>query len=188
MASAIGYQDFVAEQRAGLIHGVFIDDTGSPGLSETPEGLHPERKTWVAVVVPRSVIAEVWEQFPHAIAELERLTGATEFHFADIYSGRRAFKNVPLANRLGLLAFMAHLFERYGFPVFVQTLDPKSLEDVRTRGAFPDRLGPFDFRRHNDLALFFLLLRVQWHLEAQYPEGRRRARVFVDEGFLRSGT
>jgi hypothetical protein len=188
MTGTLRYQDLVAEQRARLIHGVFIDDTGSPGLSETPEGLHPERKTWVAVVVPRSVIAEVWEQFPHAIDELRRLTGATEFHFADIYSGRRAFKNVPFASRLGLFAFMAHLFDQYGFPVFVQTLDPESLEDVRARGAFPERLGPFYFRRHDDLALFFLLLRVQWHLEAQYPEAERRARVFVDEGFLRSGT
>jgi hypothetical protein len=82
---------------------------------------------------------------------------------------------------------MAHIFSEYKFPVIVQTLDPVSLHDVRTRGSFPQRLGPFDFTRHEDLALFFLLLRVKWHLEQTYPEDDRRARVFVDEGFQRNG-
>jgi hypothetical protein len=181
------YQDFVNEQRAGRIHGVFVDDTGSPGLRDTPNHLHPERKSWVAVVVPRSAIAEVWQQFPHAIDELEKQTGATEFHFAEIYGGTREFKGVPLEKRLSIFAFMAHIFSVYNFPVFVQTLDPVSLDDIRARGAFPDRLGPFNFKRHEDLALFFLLLRVKWHLEQNYSDAERRARVFVDEGFQRNG-
>ena len=94
------YQDLVDEQRAGRIHGVFVDDTGSPGLRDTPSHLHRERKSWVAVVVPKSVIAEVWQQFPRAIVELQALTGATEFHFTDHYMRRRAFENVPLSKRL----------------------------------------------------------------------------------------
>lgn len=187
MAHRFRYQDFVDEQRAGLIHGVFIDDTGSPGLQDTPNHLHPKRKSWVAVVVPRSIIGEVWQQFPHAIDELKVQTGASEFHFADIYGGKHAFKGVPLEKRLGVFGFMAHIFDVYNFPVFVQTLDPESLRDVRARVAFPERLGPFDFTKHEDLALFFLLLRVKWHLEKNYPETERRARVFVDEGFQRNG-
>lgn len=187
MAHRFRYQDFVDEQRAGQIHGVFIDDTGSPGLQDTPNHLHPKRKSWVAVVVPRSVIGEVWQQFPHAIDELKVQTGASEFHFADIYGGKRAFKGVPLEKRLGVFRFMAHIFGVYNFPVFVQTLDPESLRDVRARAALPERLGPFDFTKHEDLALFFLLLRVKWHLEKNYPETERRARVFVDEGFQCNG-
>jgi hypothetical protein len=181
------YQDFVDEQRAGRIHGVFVDETGSPGLRDTPKHLHPERKSWVAVVVPRSTIAEVWQQFHRAIDELKKATGASEFHFAHIYAGKHAFKGVSLETRLRLFAFMAHMFDVYRFPVFVQTLDPVSLDDVRARGSFGDRLGPFNFNRHQDLALFFLLLRVKWHLEQNYSEGDRRARVFVDEGFQRNG-
>ncbi len=175
------------EQRAGRIHGVFVDDTGSPGLSDTPNHLHPDRKSWVGVVVPRSTIAEVWQQFPRAIDELKKQTGASEFHFAHIYGGTHAFKGVSLDRRLRILAFMAYIFGVYKFPVFVQTLDPVSLDDVRARGSFPDRLGPFNFNRHEDLALFFLLLRVKWHLEQNYRDGDRRARVFVDEGFQRNG-
>jgi len=187
MATKPRYQDFVDEQRAGQVHGVFVDDTGSPGLKDTPANLHPERKSWVAVVVPRSAIAEVWQQFPRAIDELKAQTGGTEFHFTDIYSGTRSFKGVPLQKRLAVFAFMAYIFGQYKFPVFVQTLDPVSLRDVRARGSFPERLGPFDFTKQEDLALFFLLLRVKWHLEQTYAEHNRRARVFVDEGFQRNG-
>lgn len=188
MANKPRYQDFVDEQRAGKVHGVFVDDTGSPGLKDTPPNLHPERKSWVAVVVPRSQIAEVWQQFPRALDELKLQTGGSEFHFTDIYAGIRSFKGVPLQKRLAVFAFMAHIFDQYRFPVFVQTFDPESLRDVRSRGSFPQRLGPFDFTKQQDLALFFLLLRVRWHLEQNYLERERRARVFVDEGFQRNGT
>jgi hypothetical protein len=181
------YEDFVQQQRIGAVHGVFIDDTGSPGLETTPAHLHAERRSWVAVFVPRSVISEVWEQFPPAIVELRRLTGATEFHFADIYGGKRQFKGVPLDRRLAIFGFMAQIFNTYRFPIFVQTLDPDSLQDVRSGTSLPERLGPFDLRRPNDLALFFLLLRVKWHLETSYPETNRQAHVFVDEGFQRNG-
>ena len=82
---------------------------------------------------------------------------------------------------------MAHIFGAYRFPVFVQTLDPDSLGHIRNRAPFPDQLGPFNLRKHEDLALFFLLLRVKWHLEKNHTPPDTLARVFVDEGFKRSG-
>ena len=181
------YQDFIDEQRKGLVHGVFIDDSGSPGLHDTPTNLHPRRKSWVSVIVPRSVIAEVWNQLPQALHELQQLTRAGEFHFADIYAGRRAFKGLSLDQRLGVFRFMAYIFSVYRFPTFVQTLDPKSLANVRSRAAFPERLGPFNLNKHEDLSLLFLIFRVKHYIEQTYPEGERRARLFVDEGFQRDG-
>jgi hypothetical protein len=47
MPSKFRFQDFVDEQRAGAVHGVFIDDTGSPGLENTPTNLHSDRHSWV---------------------------------------------------------------------------------------------------------------------------------------------
>jgi len=160
MSYKFRYQNFVDEQRAGKIHGVFIDDTGSPGLYYTSSQLHPERKSWVAVVVPRSVIAEVWNQFPGAIGELKVQTGANEFHFSDIFMGRREFEGISLSKRMAIFEFMSYLFAVYNFPILVQTLDPESLQEIRGRVQFPDRLGPFNFRKQEDLAFFFLLLRV----------------------------
>ena len=184
---SLRYQDFVDQQRAGIVHGVFIDDTGSPGLANTPAHLSSARKTWAAVIVPKSEIAEVWSQLPDALSELRRLTGATEFHFADIYMGRREFKDVPLETRLAIFGFMAYIFRTYNFPVIVQTLDPQTLRDIRGRADFPERLGPFNLAKHEDLALFFLLLRVNWHLQRHYPEHNRLASVFVDEGYKKNG-
>lgn len=187
MKTHFRYQDYVDEQRSGGVHGVFVDDTGSPGLRDGATHLHPSRKSWVAVVVPQSQIGEVWHQFPSAIAELERLTGAREFHFTDIYMGRREFRSVPLDLRLAFFRFMAEIFGIYQFPVFVQTLDPELLGSLRKRTQFPDRVGPFNLLKHEDMGLLFLLLRVKWYLEQAFAEGARLARIFVDEGFKKNG-
>lgn len=181
------YQNFIDEQKAGMVHGVFIDDTGSPGLRETPSNLNPNRKSWVAVIVPKYQIAEVWKQFAAVISELRLQTGATEFHFTDIYMGRGAFNGIELSKRIGIFRFMAHIFGTYKFPVFVQTLDPDILNDIRGRMSFPNHLGPFNFSKHQDVALFFLLIRVKWYLESNYTGTEKIARVFIDEGFQKNG-
>ena len=83
------YQDFINELAAGKAYGIFIDDTGSPGLTDTPPNYLPERKSWVAVIIPPHQMPEVLEQLTGALHELKVATGATEFHFTDIYSGRK---------------------------------------------------------------------------------------------------
>lgn len=181
------YQDFVNEQIRGEVHGVFIDDTGSPGLANRAEGLHPELKSWVAVVIPRTQLPEIWRQFPAALNELRSVLGGKEFHFADIYMGRREFKEVERDVRMSLFRFMAHLFVAYRLPVIVQTLDPSSLSEWRELLSLPDDLGLFDFSNHEHLALFMLLVRVKLYLKQTFPEQDRRARVFVDEGFKKDG-
>ena len=183
------YQDFLDELAAGQTYGVFVDDTAAPGLSETPPNFHPERKSWVAVIVPPHQMPEVLRQFPLALKELERLTGATEFHFADIYSGRKEFKALDLQVRLALFEFMAHIFSAYQFPIIVQTFDPETLSDIHTRSGnqLPNRVGPFDFTKVEDAALFFLLIRLKWFIEEIREDPKIKARVFVDEGWKRNG-
>src|SRR5690242_20360595 len=57
--STKSYYDFVVEQLRCELHGVFIDDTGSPGLRTGSEELHPERKSWVAVVILRTQLPDL---------------------------------------------------------------------------------------------------------------------------------
>lgn len=181
------HQDFINELASGNLYGVFIDDTGSPGLSSTPTHLHPGRKSWVGIIVPPHQMKEVMEQFVSALDELQKLTGAKEFHFADIYSGKKEFdkKRVDLQVRLALFRFMAYVFTVYEFPVFVQTFDPDTLNDIRVRGGFPDNVVHFNMNKHEDAALLFLLIRIKWYL-AQNGE-KTLARVFVDEGYKKHG-
>lgn len=181
------YQDFIDELAAGTVYGAFIDDSGSPGLSSTPEHLHPQRKSWVAVVVPPQQMGEVLQEFPRALGELKRVTGATEFHFGDIYAGRKEFakEKVGLQVRLSLFRFMAYIFKTYKLPILVQTFDPETLRDFRTRGNFPDMISAFDLRKPQDAALLLLLIRIKWYLQRAVIKAK--ARVFVDEGFKKNG-
>ena len=101
------YQDYLNELAAGQTYGIFVDDTGSPGLKDTPPNCDRKRKSWVAVVVPPEIMPEVCEQFPLALEELKKQTGATEFHFTEIYGGRKQFKDVDFDVRFALIEFSA---------------------------------------------------------------------------------
>lgn len=183
------FQDYVDELARGGAYGIFIDDTGSPGIQGAPDNYHPERKTWVAVIVPPAQIVEVMDQMPGALKELHHSIGADEFHFTDIYSGTRQFRDVDLGVRLGLFGFMAHIFSIYKFPVIVQTFDPETLAHVRSvsNGQPPDSIPYFNFNNCGDLALFFLLLRLKWFMQETTTFGSIKARVFIDEGFKKHG-
>jgi hypothetical protein len=127
------YADFLNELKRGQYHGVFVDDTGSPGLARGSVGPHPERKSFVAVFISSVDIGEVLREMPGAIEELTSATGATELHFSDIYNGRNQFKGLDLNLRLAFFRVMVHLFQIYKFPIIVQTFDPVTLRDVHAR-------------------------------------------------------
>jgi uncharacterized protein DUF3800 len=181
------YADFLNELESGRYHGVFIDDTGSPGLATGSTHLHPERKSFVAVIISFADIGEVLREMPGAVEELTSACGATEFHFADIYNRRKHFEKLDLNLRLAFFRIMAHIFQLYKFPIIVQTFDSITLQAVHSRSNLPTkRIGPFNLEKTEDLALFFLLLRIKSHLEKEGPGGIK-ARVFVDEGFKKNG-
>ena len=174
------------ELRSGHHYGVFIDDTGSPGL-ETP-GLHADRKSWVAVMVPPHQTAEVVNQLPNALSALQDLgLKDPEFHFSDIWAGRGEYCKLDLQQRLGIFRFMAHIFATYRFTVLVQTFDPDNASDIHRRAEWPASFGPLKFSDHEDLALIFALLRVRINLKS-LEGGKATACILVDEGRLASGS
>lgn len=177
--------NFADELRSGRHYGVFIDDTGSPGL-ETP-GLHSKRKSWVAVLVPPSRAAEVMDQLPNALSCLKEVgVRNPEFHFTDIWAGKGEYAKLDLQARLGIFQFMAYIFASYRFPVLVQTFDPDNATDVQRQADWPSHFGPLRVSDHEDLALIFLLLRVRQYLKS--PEcGNATGCVVVDEGRLANG-
>jgi len=177
--------NFAVELRSGRHYGVFMDDTGSPGL--TTPGLHSSRKSWVAVLVPPHQIVEVMDQFPRALAFLKELgLDDPEFHFTDIWAGKAEFARLDLPQRLAIFRFMVEIFATYDFNILVQTFDPDNSQDVRRRAEWPKNFGPLKFEDHADLALIFALLRVRMHLKS-LPNGTATACVVVDEGRLASG-
>jgi hypothetical protein len=177
--------NLAAELRSGRHYGVFIDDTGSPGLI-TP-GLNEQRKSWVAVIVPPHQIVEVMDQLPNALSFLQELgLKDPELHFTDIWGGRGEYQKLDLQQRLGIFRFMAYIFTTYRFPVLVQTFDPDNAADALNRANWPNSFGPLKFSNHEDLALIFALLRVRLHLKS-LEGGGATACVVVDEGRLPNG-
>jgi hypothetical protein len=184
------YQDFLNELSEGNQYGIFIDDTGSPGLQT--KRLHPERSSWIGVVISPHDMPEVLQQMPRATGFISEELGASEFHFTDIWSGRKEFKEVEWGVRFGIFQFMTEIFAQYKFPIYVQTFDPVTLEKVRTqlgeRTDFFEKLKLFNFRKPKDAALFFLLfLHLRNHIKKERVSDKIKARVFVDEGFKPNG-
>lgn len=177
--------NLATELRSGRHYGVFIDDTGSPGLI-TP-GLHVQRKSWVAVVIQPHQIAEVMDQLPSAISYLQELgLNNPELHFTEIWGGRGEYEKLDFQQRLGIFRFMVHIFTTYNFKVLVQTFDPDNADDVLNRANWPDNFGPLKFNNHEDLALIFALLRVRLYLKS-LEGGKATACIVVDEGRLSNG-
>jgi Protein of unknown function (DUF3800) len=182
------YQDYLDELASGRCYGIFVDDSGSPGLQNTPPNLHVERKSWVGVAIAPNLMPEILEQLPQALQEHHRISGAREFHFGDILAGRGPFKAVDLQIRLAIFEFMAYIFSVYKFPIIVQTFDPLTLADIRSRSPqLPERLDPFDFTKPQDAALFFLLIRLKWFMQETTGYPTVKARVFIDEGYKKNG-
>ncbi|MFC1761191.1 hypothetical protein ACFL6U_03825 [Planctomycetota bacterium] len=166
---------------------IVIDDSGTPGQVAESMYLHPERKTWVAVLMTHCQIEEVCAQLPGALDELKSQTGANEFHFMDIYRGSGRFASVSFERRLAFFAFMQHIFTQFMFPVLVQTFDPVDLRDLKTRFAIPKKVGPFNTKHPSDAALLFLLLRIKRYLERHPNDFVLPGYVVLDEGFRPSG-
>lgn len=181
------YVDFIKDFRAGKNGAVFVDDSGSPGLASASNIDEDNYKSWVAVIVSRDLIAEVYKQLPRAIDGLrESVPKACEFHFADIYAARKEFKGVEANIRLAIFRFMARVFAEYHFPIIVQTLSPNFLAKFPVSSDFPAQFGPLQTTHHDDLALIILLLRIRQKLLTVLQE-EAPIRLFVDEGRLKNG-
>jgi hypothetical protein len=185
------YEQQGALQRlvAGNHFGVFIDDTGSPGMANTPDKLHPDRKTWVAVVVPPGQVLLVTAAITEMLEPLREL-GVSECHFADIYSGKGPFrKELPSELRSTLFQFFADVICVHDLAIYVQTFDPET--HAKNAGSWPQLpkiASSFDMQRHEDAALWFLLVRVRDHLLSNRTSTDQRAMVFLDEGLKKADT
>lgn len=177
------------ELASGKYIGVFIDDTGSPGLTETPPYLHPDRSTWVAVVIQPDRLPDLMAKYSSLfLSGLNLFYGATEFHSTDVFSANGPFKGVDLKTRLDLLSVMAGIVKRYDAQILTENLDPDAVDAIRAKvSSLPSKLGPFDLRTPKGMALVSLLNRVSEYVVKTRQTVDTRAYVIVDAGILRHG-
>ncbi|SAL19070.1 hypothetical protein AWB73_01128 [Caballeronia turbans] len=159
---------------------VVIDETGNPGQSTGSKYLHPQRKSWAAVIFSPAQFATAAKELPLAIRKLTELCGGDEFHMTDIYRGHKSFKGVSAQKRLAAVAFLSHIFSEYQYPIFFQTLDPigaKAFSDHQ----FQQKLGPIDLRKHDELALWMLLVHIQDYVSNRSNQIPAPVHVVLDE-------
>ena len=164
---------------------VFIDDSGSPGQATASVHLHPHRKTWVAVMMDIRQLSTTYDVLPQAMLGLRQHVGATEFHFAELLSGK-GLRSAP-DTRLQPFQLMAGIFKIQQYPVIVQTISPDNVEEHKDILSALRKVGPFDLGNPTDLAFLILLWRVGRFIEAHAAEFSRPPLIFADEGRFRAG-
>ncbi|MEI8035450.1 MAG: DUF3800 domain-containing protein [Betaproteobacteria bacterium] len=159
---------------------VVIDETGNPGQSTGSKYLHPSRKSWAAVVLSPAQFAIAAKELPPTIEALKDICGGDEFHLTDIYRGHKSFKGVSPEKRLGAIAFLAHIFAEYRYPIIFQTLDPIGAKAF-SNAKFQRKLGSFDLRKHDELALWMLLIRIKDYVSEKSHQVPTPVHVVLDE-------
>ena len=162
MKRQLSFKDILNDLSSGNFYGIFIDDTGSPGITNIPKYYKKGRKTWAAVIVRPEYMHEVLEQFPLALEELKKwFPKAKEFHFTDIWSGTKEFKEIEMNKRLALFNFMASIFDEYNFEILIQSLTNSELDQLMKLKPFKeDYVSVFNLKNEEDTALLFLLIRL----------------------------
>jgi hypothetical protein len=159
---------------------VVIDETGSPGQSTGSKYLHSRRKSWAGVILSPAQFAIAAKELPPAIQKLKDICGGDEFHLTDIYRGHKSFKGVSIEQRLGAIAFLAHIFAENQYPIIFQTLDPVG-ENAFSNSKFQRKLGPVNLRKHDELALWMLLIQIQNYSSNQSNQVPAPIHVVLDE-------
>jgi hypothetical protein len=165
-----------------------IDDSGTPGQVAPSLHLHPDRRTWTAVLLPPEDMAEISTHLPGTVDHIRAHLGVDELHFTDIFSGKGALRNVPLSKRLDAFRIFARIFAAFRLPVIVQTFSPDNVADQReVLSQFPRRAGAFDLQDSGDLAFVGLLTRVRKFVAMNRAAFHKPILALVDEGRFKAG-
>ena len=174
--------------------GVYIDDAGNPGAESGSDFLSSSRKSWTAVIVPSSIASKVATAMEMFLTGVRSDFGASELHFTDIYSGRGAWKNVAVDERIKIFDLMKVILTSFALPIVHQTASEETLLEVqdplsqfvRTPGTF------WDIENVSHFGFLLLCFKVSRHLLELHENGPDDfvlpMPLFVDEGLAKEGT
>lgn len=168
---------------------ISIDDTGTPGIESKSEFLHDNRKSWAAVIVPDDIAPSVDECLDIFTSGIRQDFGAEELHFTDIYSGREAFKDVALKERIKIFEMMGQVFRHFDLPVIYQTMSEEYRSELLQRmGLAKFKAGQWNFDRIEHVGLFALCSRVSGFVEEHKPHFPEPLIGQIDEGLVKAGS
>lgn len=160
---------------------VYIDDTGTSGLKSKSVYDSKRSVSWFAIVLTSEerLFAEI--QMKDCLNELKNTYNASEFHFTDIYGGRKEFEGIDLDKRLNIFYLFADVYKRMEYPLLMQTFSPEEYSrNSLINNVGKQKIDGFDLNNYSDFALYHLLLRIKRYLNGNsysYP-----LEIIIDEG------
>ena len=111
------------------LSGIYIDDAGTPGADSGSDYLPEDRKSWAAVIIPRSVANDVEQAMNIILAGIKQDFGANELHFTEIYSGRGAWRGRSVVDRLEIFRLTNRIMSGFQIPIVYRTTSKSTLAD-----------------------------------------------------------
>lgn len=166
---------------------IAIDDTYGPADVKPSKYVTGRRRTHVAVMFEDDEVAYIRQQVGECLQEINELAKikASEFHFVDIYNKKGVWSELSGNVNLRIFSFFSDIYNRYRWPVSVQTVDDRTFtdHDFSTNQVKVDGL---DTENREDLSLLMLLLKIKHNLRKQQPIPP--IHIILDEGRKKPGS
>ena len=175
-----------------ITSGVYIDDSGMPGVQTKSKFLHESRKSWCGVVAPSKISADLTQAMSIFIDGVKSDYGASELHFTDIFNGRGTWKSVKVDQRIMIFDLMGLIFEKFQMPVFYQTWSVEYEDDHKE---IFENLKQSNFKfwkpeRIDHMGLIILIIRLgqnMWDLRKLSSDFDEIFPILIDEGLAKAG-
>jgi hypothetical protein len=165
---------------------VYIDDTGTSGLQSKSKFDSPDSKSWFALILNDKQKEYCDVQMKDCLDILKERYNAKEFHFSDIYAGRKEFKEVDYDERMSIFCLFAEVHKDEQFPMLMQTFSKDDFE----RNKFTDienvLVDGFNLKNERDFSLYHLLLRINRFLKTHKYDDPFE--IIIDEGKQKKDT
>ncbi|WP_130472631.1 DUF3800 domain-containing protein [Candidatus Magnetaquicoccus inordinatus] len=160
---------------------IVIDDTYGPNSSHASSYVTSQRRTHVAVAFQNNEVDYCRRQIHGCIKMINDYFGCNigEFHFSDIYNRRDHWKRVDGDINLRVFQAFSNIYSEYRWPVYVQTIDDRTLKDHNIN-IIDYNIGGLSLSRREDLSLAFLLYKIS----KKYITVNCDLSIVVDEGML----
>lgn len=164
---------------------IAIDDTYGPEIGTNSSFVTGSRRTHVAVLFRDEDAQDIRSQATNCLDEISVLTGvsAKEFHFVDIYNRKSPWDKLQDGTNLRIFEFFAFIYRQYRWPVFIQTIDTRTLRDHDIAG-FEGTIENLDLSNTADLSLLFLLIKIK----DRFKDKPMPITLLLDEGRAKPGT
>lgn len=166
---------------------IAIDDTYGTAGDNTSKYVTSDRRTNLAVIFSDTQVKHIREQIRSCLIDISEKyeIAANEFHFYEIYNRTGVWK--PLIDKhpnLGIAIFQAfaEIYSIYKWPVFLQTVDDRTLHDVGIL-QIDTRIDELDLTNREDLSLVMLICKIK----RACKELKEPINLFIDEGRKKPG-